>query len=147
MKELIERDAAIAAVYEQHPEWTRDAIRALPAIDPAQIRAVSEADMIAIRNDTLREAAGMYDEDSNIAQTILALIDQPALSANPVDDKIGADPVANAAQVLLDVLYMKNGTAYGVTKERAQAIWDAGHGASGFSAVVSVLRAFAEGHK
>ena len=34
MSDLSSREAAVAAVYEQKPDWTRDAIRALPAVQP-----------------------------------------------------------------------------------------------------------------
>ena len=36
--DLIKRDDALAAIYEDSPEWTREAIAALPAIDPAATR-------------------------------------------------------------------------------------------------------------
>ena len=43
MTDLIKREDALAAIYEDSPEWTREAIAALPAIDPAdRIEALVE---------------------------------------------------------------------------------------------------------
>ena len=91
MSDLIKRDDALAAIYEHSPEWTREAIAALPAIDPAAIReaalreAAEVADKLAAewwvtyKNIMSVHCAdphyqGMSDGADEVSNTILALI-------------------------------------------------------------------------
>jgi hypothetical protein len=73
MTDLIKRDDALAAIYEDSPEWTREAIAALPAIDPA-----------ATREAALREAYDVVykwwfgDGNALPQELILALIEKGA---------------------------------------------------------------------
>ena len=77
MTDLIPRDA-------KHEEAFMDAVWSALKADTSDLgkqqhilaafRAIPTIDLAAIREAALREAADMFDADSNISQTILALI-------------------------------------------------------------------------
>lgn len=54
MTDLIKREDALAAIYEDSPEWTREAIAALPAIDPAATR---EAALQALIEELMEQSS------------------------------------------------------------------------------------------
>lgn len=58
MTDLIKRDDALAAIYEDSPEWTREAIAALPAIDPAD----TVKDLMKLRDYWMKDSAAAWDE-------------------------------------------------------------------------------------
>ena len=101
---------------EEHIDF---AYRALPATDA--------------RADALREAALDALASLDMARDKLtALIDKPAPDAREARQA--------AAQLLLDMLHMKNGAHEGVTKDDAQAMWEAASTREGYAAVDAFLR-------
>ena len=68
--------------------------------------------------------------------------------AAPAEDvRAGALTVAQAAQVLLDLLNMRGGHHEGMTREDAQKLWDAASDKHGYAAVSGFLSAMIPGAK
>jgi len=62
----------------------------------------------------------------------------PALSARVVETD-QAEARRNAAQVLLDMLHMRNDRHAGMTKDEVRALWTEVRGLDGYSAVAAFL--------
>ena len=82
--DLIKRDDALAAIYEDSPEWTREALAKLPAIDPAAIREAALREAAAriggmIRgSDETEYEEGYNDALATAERHILSLIEKGA---------------------------------------------------------------------
>lgn len=113
------------------------------SVDEVKTEMITEA-VKAGRARGLREALDRFMEGTAPYHAILALIDQPALSASPFDDQPAPDPVAKAARVLLDSLTRKPETG-DQTSQWARAYCAMSHPGTSWFDFAAALRAIAEG--